>query len=157
DKPYDRFILEQLAGDLLPAKTVAERRANLTATGFLALGSLDLQALDRRQFELDTVDDQIDVTSRALLGLTISCARCHDHKYDPVTMHDYYALAGIFYSSKVLPGVAYRGEGNGYLDHENLVRLPVSQSGRTTLAAIVPGIHSMRDYQSVWSQGNRNI
>ncbi len=157
DKPYDRFIVEQLAGDLLPAKTVAERRQNLLATGFLALGSFDLQALDESQFEMDCIDDQIDVASRALLGLTIACARCHDHKYDPVTTRDYYALAGIFSSTRILPGVSYRGQGNGYVDHEKLIVLPVAQGNKASLPSLVPGVHSMEDFNDVWRTGKRNI
>jgi hypothetical protein len=157
DKPYDRFVTEQIAGDLLPYKTIDERRVNLVATGLLALGSLDLQALDREQFYLDAVDDQIDVVSRAMLGLTISCARCHDHKYDPVTMRDYYALAGIFYSTKLLSGTPYRGQGNGYVDHESLRLLPIADRGRAASPTIVAGVHSMSDYQAFWSTGKRDI
>ncbi|MEQ1853054.1 MAG: DUF1549 domain-containing protein, partial [Chthoniobacteraceae bacterium] len=96
DKPYHRFIAEQVAGDLLPWRTVEERRENLTATGFLTMASLDLSE-GGEQLVMDRVDDQIDVTTRAILGLTVACARCHDHKTDPVTQRDYYALAGIFY------------------------------------------------------------
>ena len=125
DKPFDRFIQEQLAGDLLPATTVAERRANLTATGFLALGSVDLTEGGAEQAILDRVDDQIDVTSRAFLGLTVSCARCHDHKYDPVSQKNYYAMAGIFYSARTWPGQAYRARGtHQYVDLSALLRLP---------------------------------
>jgi len=121
----------------------------------LALGSHDLQALSQEQFFMDVVDDQIDVVSRSMLGLTISCARCHDHKYDPVTMRDYYALAGIFYSTKILPGASYRGQGNGYLDHEQLWVLPVSQGGKAITPSITPGVHSMSDYQEQWSRGGK--
>ncbi|MBL8827583.1 MAG: DUF1553 domain-containing protein, partial [Planctomycetaceae bacterium] len=157
DKPYDRFITEQIAGDLLPVKSLDERRENLVATGLLALGSLDLQALDREQFYLDGVDDQIDVVTRSMLGLTVSCARCHDHKYDPVTMRDYYALAGIFYSTKILAGTPYRGQGNGYVDHESLHRLPIAARGKPVSPDVIPGVHSMSDYQAIWSTGKRDI
>ncbi len=129
DKPFDRFVREQLAGDLLPAKSVAERRANLTATGFLALGSIDLTEGGAEQAILDRVDDQIDVTSRAFLALTVSCARCHDHKYDPVSQKNYYALAGVFYSAATWPGQAYRARGtHQYVDLGSLLRLPVAAS-----------------------------
>ena len=121
DKPFDVFAREQIAGDLLPAPTVAERRARLTATGLLALGALPLQESLSEQFALDRVDDQIDVTSRAFLGLTLACARCHNHKTDPVTQRDYYALAGIFYSSDTLSG----GQRSVYVDPELHHRLPV--------------------------------
>lgn len=127
DKPCDRFITEQVAGDLLPAKTPRERAENLTATGFLTLGAMDLSDAGGEQFALDRMDDQIDVTTRAFLGLTVACARCHDHKSDPITQKDYYALGGIFYSTGTWPGVAGKGQlgANGYVDEERLVRLPV--------------------------------
>jgi hypothetical protein len=105
DKPFDRFIVEQLAGDLLPSRNDAERNAQVIATGFLALGPKGVNALNAEQFKMDVIDDQIDVTSRALLGLTVACARCHDHKFDPIPTTDYYALAGIFHSTETLAGV----------------------------------------------------
>ncbi|MCA9067440.1 MAG: DUF1549 domain-containing protein, partial [Planctomycetaceae bacterium] len=79
DKPFNQFITEQIAGDSLPAKTPEERQEQLTATGFLAIGPKSLNERNREQFAMDVVDDQIDVTSRAFLGLTVACARCHDH------------------------------------------------------------------------------
>lgn len=139
DKPYHRFVAEQIAGDLLPAKTAEEQAENRIATGFLTFGSMDLT--DRgAQFEMDRVDDQIDVTSRAILGLTVACARCHDHKTDPVSQEDYYALAGIFYSTLTLAGQAdHRGLGaNGYVDEENLARLPQA-ARQVTLAGRARG------------------
>ena len=116
DKPYDQFIREQIAGDLLPAKDVAERNEHLIATGFLALGPKGLNEKSKTQFEMDLVDEQIDVTSRAVLGLTAACARCHDHKFDPIPNQDYYALAGIFRSSKTFFGT---GEGTGKAAQKN--------------------------------------
>ena len=157
DTPYDRFLTEQLAGDLLPAKTVEERRRNLTATGLLTLGAHDLQALDASQFAMDCIDDQIDVVSRSMLGLTIACARCHDHKYEPISMRDYYALAGIFQSTRMLPGVSYRGSGNGYVDPDQLVTLPIGTGSRNTLPDLVAGVHSMNDWNAEWSTGSRKI
>ena len=91
DLPYDRFILEQIAGDLMPAADDRERAAMLIATGFLALGSKAHDAEIRGQFVLDVVDEQIEATTRAFLGLTVACARCHDHKMDPVSQRDYTA------------------------------------------------------------------
>ena len=111
DKPYDRFIREQVAGDLLPAKDAAQRNELLIATGFLALGPKGLNEKNREQFIMDNVDEQIDVTTRAALGVTVSCARCHDHKFDPFTQRDYYAMAGIFKSTQTHFGVG--GGGNG--------------------------------------------
>jgi hypothetical protein len=100
DLPYDRFICEQLAGDLLPFKTPEERNRNLIATGFLALGPKPLAQQDRRKMIYDVVDEQIDVTSKVFMGLTVACARCHDHKFDPILTKDYYSLASIFASTK---------------------------------------------------------
>jgi hypothetical protein len=158
DVPYDRFIAEQLAGDLLKSNDVDERRAQLSGGGFLGLGSLELRETGD-QFVMDQIDDQIDVTTRAFLGITVACARCHDHKYDPISMYDYYALAGIFYSTETLPGQAGRNQlgAGGYVDADRLVRLP-TRGGVNTAASVDggQGIHSMSDFQQAWSQ-NRNV
>jgi hypothetical protein len=105
DKPYDQFIREQIAGDLLPAKDAAERNEHLIATGFLAIGVKGLNERNREVYLMDIVDDQIDASTRAVIGLTVACARCHDHKFDPIPTTDYYAMAGIFRSTDVLAGV----------------------------------------------------
>ncbi len=105
DLPYDQFIIEQLAGDLLPADDdirVTTRRA--IATGFLMLGPKALAEADKEQVKMDIVDEQIDVTGRTFLGLTLACARCHNHKFDPIPTEDYYSLAGIFRSLEMLNG-----------------------------------------------------
>jgi mono/diheme cytochrome c family protein len=91
DMPYDRFVICQLAADRLGEG--ADRR-DLAAMGFLTLGRRFLNVQD------DIIDDRIDVTTRGLLGLTVACARCHDHKYDPIPSEDYYSLYGIFASSE---------------------------------------------------------
>jgi len=100
DKPFDRFLIEQLAGDLLPvgddSTAYLER---LRATGFLTLAPKGLGMQDKEQMVLDVVDDQIDVLGRSVMGLTLACARCHAHKFDPIPTEDYYALAGIFKST----------------------------------------------------------
>jgi len=101
DTPYDQFIREQIAGDLLPADCLQQRDRQTIATGLLAIGS---KSLNGGNLELDIADDQIDVVSRAILGLTVTCARCHDHKFDPIPTADYYALAGIFRSTDTLYG-----------------------------------------------------
>ncbi|MEN9665575.1 MAG: hypothetical protein RLZZ326_1938 [Planctomycetota bacterium] len=101
DLPYDRFLVEQLAGDLLPRSgDAATDAARTIATGFLMIGPKALAETDKEQSRLDIVDDQIDVTGRAFLGLTLACARCHDHKFDAIRTADYYALAGIFRSTE---------------------------------------------------------
>ena len=102
DKPYDRFVREQVAGDVLPFQSDAQRREQLIATGFLAIGPWALVDQDKLQLRMDVVDHQIDTVGRALLGITLGCARCHDHKFDPVPQRDYYALAGIFRSTRTL-------------------------------------------------------
>ena len=104
DKPYDDFVREQIAGDLLPIKSDADWQENLIATGFLAIGPKGLNERSPRQFALDLADEQIDTTTQAILGLTVSCARCHDHKSDPIPTADYYSLAGIFLSTKTYFG-----------------------------------------------------
>ncbi len=106
DLPYDRFVLEQLAGDLLPSQSGPEHDRLLTATGLLALGPKGINVKNPEQFQMDQVDDQIDVTTRAFLGLTVACARCHDHKFDPIPTGDYYAMAGIFHSTRTYSGIA---------------------------------------------------
>lgn len=102
DKPFDRFVLEQLAGDLLPADTEADRHEHLIATGFLSIGPKVLAEVNEAKMRMDIIDEQIDSVGRALLGLTVGCARCHDHKFDPIDTRDYYALAGIFKSTKTM-------------------------------------------------------
>ena len=102
DKPYDQFIKEQLAGDLLPASTDEERNEHLVATGFLSLGPKVLAEPDKPKMVMDIIDEQIEVTSKSFLGLTVACARCHDHKFDPIPTKDYYALAGIFKSTRTM-------------------------------------------------------
>lgn len=99
EKPFDQFIIEQIAGDLLKSTDPMDRVENLVATGFLAVGPKGLNETDPRQFAVDLADEQIDAVSQAFLGVTISCARCHDHKFDPVTQADYTAMAGIFLST----------------------------------------------------------
>ncbi|XZE53102.1 DUF1553 domain-containing protein [Planctomycetaceae bacterium SH139] len=104
DMPYDQFIRAQVAGDLLPVDNDRDWANNLIATGFLALGPKTLTERNPRQFIADQVDEQIDVTTRAILGISVACARCHDHKFDPIPQTDYYALAGIFESSETYFG-----------------------------------------------------
>lgn len=104
DLPYDEFLRQQIAGDLLRHDGPRDQGRKIVATGFLALGPKGLNERDRRQFEMDLIDEQIDVVSQAMLGLTLACARCHDHPFDAVTQRDYYALAGIFLSTDTLYG-----------------------------------------------------
>jgi mono/diheme cytochrome c family protein len=112
DKPFDRFILEQVAGDLLaalgpddtlnPQPSTLNEHEPLIATGFLTLGPKVLAEGDQDKLQMDIVDEQIDTLGRAFLGMTLGCARCHDHKFDPVGIDDYYSLAGIFKSTRTM-------------------------------------------------------
>ncbi|MEX1095836.1 MAG: DUF1553 domain-containing protein [Planctomycetales bacterium] len=106
DKPFDRFVMEQIAGDLLPQpESVADAQAQLVATGFIELGPINYETQNKEQLRMDAIDEQIDAVGGAFLGMTIGCARCHDHKFDPIPTSDYYALAGIFRSTHTLtPG-----------------------------------------------------
>ena len=100
DMPFDRFALEQIAGDLLKTSSKEVAAKQTVATGFLAIGPKSLSEQNPRQFAVDVADEQIDAVSQAFLGVTIACARCHDHKFDPVSQRDYTAMAGIFLSTK---------------------------------------------------------
>ena len=102
DVPFDRFIREQIAGDLLPAPTLDARRRQLIATTFLVLGNTNLEEQDKKQLRMDVVDEMLDVVSKGFLAQTVTCARCHDHKFDPIPTKDYYALAGILRNAKAL-------------------------------------------------------
>lgn len=106
DMPYDEFIRQQMAGDLLPYKDVADQSRKIVATGFLAVGSKPQNERNPRQFALEVADEQIDTVTQGVLGITVACARCHDHKFDPIPQKDYYALAGIFLSSETLYGTS---------------------------------------------------
>jgi len=99
DKPFDQFVSEQLAGDLMPFNGETQRHEQLIATGFLSIGPKVLAETDEAKMRMDIIDEQLDTTGRAFLGLTLGCARCHDHKFDPILTADYYALAGIFKST----------------------------------------------------------
>ncbi|MGI9519816.1 MAG: PSD1 and planctomycete cytochrome C domain-containing protein, partial [Pirellulaceae bacterium] len=104
DKRYDRFVEEQIAGDLLPVRSDEQWAENLIATGFLAVGPKTLTEQNPRQFRADLIDEQIDVSTRVFLGVSVACARCHDHKFDPIPQSDYYAMAGIFGSMETYYG-----------------------------------------------------
>ncbi len=102
DRPFDRMIREQLAGDLLPAEDAAQRERQVTATAFLALGPTNYEEQDKQQLRFDIIDEQLDTLGKVFMGQTIGCARCHDHKFDPIPQRDYYAMAGIFASTRTL-------------------------------------------------------
>src|SRR5207237_7747024 len=143
DLPYDQFLIEQLAGDLLPGAKAEQ----IIATGFLMVGPKALAETDKEQSRLEIVDDQIDVTGRAFLGLTLGCARCHDHKFDPIPTVDYYALAGIFRSTEV-----FRDENrNATMWQEWELEAP-GRPHRMIMAPKETSVHELR----VYLRGNRN-
>jgi hypothetical protein len=109
DLPYDRFLTDQIAGDVAPLR--GYERDSLIATGMLALGNWGGGDADKEKLLTDIADDQVDVVSRTFLGLTVACARCHDHKFDPISTADYYSLAGIFFSTHILPNVGPKTDG----------------------------------------------
>lgn len=129
DKPYDQLITEHLAGDLLPANSDVERQELLIATGFLAVGPKKQNEKNRQVFRMNLIDEQIDTTTRAFLGTTAACARCHDHKFDAIPTADYYALAGIFESTETLWGTI---AGNQNHRTSELLDLPIPDTGLST-------------------------
>ncbi|MBL4884054.1 MAG: DUF1549 domain-containing protein [Planctomycetaceae bacterium] len=128
DKPIDEFFREQIAGDLLPARDDADRTENLVATGFLMIGPKMLSERDKLKLRYDVVDEQIDTLGKVFLGISLGCARCHDHKFDPVPTEDYYALAGIFHGTQVLDG-----EMQQYVSDWKRRELPTTQAHRDSI------------------------
>jgi mono/diheme cytochrome c family protein len=120
DRPYDEFVRQQIAGDLLPYSSDAERIENLVASTFVTIGPKMLSERDKEKLTMDVVDEQVDSLGKAFLGLTIGCARCHDHKFDPIPTADYYALAGIFTST-----VTLEGESQQYVSAWKETSLPI--------------------------------
>lgn len=102
DKAFDQFVKEQIAGDLLPFESHGQRLEQIVATGFLALGPTNYEQQDKELLTMEVIDEQVDTVGRAFLAMTLGCARCHDHKFDPIPMADYYAMAGIFKNTQSL-------------------------------------------------------
>ncbi|MEN9572341.1 MAG: hypothetical protein RL514_196 [Verrucomicrobiota bacterium] len=99
DKPFDEFVREQIAGDLMPAKSTEERAAKITATGFLMVGDIEIVNPDKAKMETDHIDTQVIKIGQTFMGMTLGCVRCHDHKFDPIGLDDYYGIAGTLRSS----------------------------------------------------------
>src|SRR5262249_19253554 len=151
DLPYDRFVREQIAGDLLPAADAAGRNRQLIATGFLALASHDLVEQNPAVFRMDVIDEQINAVSRAFMGVTVGCARCHDHKFDPIPASDYYAMAGIFKSTEMLSGLQRRPRDNAsYFNVGLLAKL--SQDPSDTTSALLPDPKQHAEYDRLTAQ-----
>jgi hypothetical protein len=124
DKPYNQFVIEQIAGDLIPPDEFdSSPTERMIATGFLAMGSNSLN-VKTDEFLAESTAEQIDTMTRGLLALSVGCARCHDHKFDPITQKEFYAIAGILRSSELM---------NGYNDRPNF-----SGSHRLLITADVP-------------------
>ncbi len=121
DKPFNQFVQEQIAGDQLLAESPEQRAEHLIATGFLAIGPKSLNETNPNQFAVDLADEQIDTLTQAFLGLTVSCARCHDHKFDPISQREYTALAGIFLSTDTRYGTPGGVQGR---NRSTLLELP---------------------------------
>ena len=108
DLPYDRFVREQIAGDLIPDKRLSQDSSfweSPVGTGIFWFGEILNSPTDSIKRRADEVDNQLDVLAKAFLGLTVSCARCHDHKFDPIPTADYYSLAGVLHGTRLLEGV----------------------------------------------------
>ncbi|OYP39221.1 xanthan lyase [Rhodopirellula sp. MGV] len=139
DRPLDEMIRQHVAGDLMDADSDRQRYDNMVATTFLMLGPKMLSERDKPKLIMDVVDDQIDTVGRAFLGLTLGCARCHDHKFDPIPTEDYYALAGIFKST-----LSLKGESQQFVSDFNRVKLPTSAEH---LRQVEQYNQSLRDFE----------
>lgn len=104
DKPFNQFVKEQIAGDLLTHSNDEDVTDGIIATGFLMLGTKMLSERDKEKLTMDVVDEQLNTIGQAFMAVTLGCARCHDHKFDPIPTKDYYALAGILKSTRTLQG-----------------------------------------------------
>ncbi|MFZ4765270.1 MAG: PSD1 and planctomycete cytochrome C domain-containing protein, partial [Roseimicrobium sp.] len=135
DMPYNEFVRQQIAGDILPFKDVRDQSEKIVATGFLAIGTKPHNERNRRQFALEVADEQIDTISQAFLATTIACARCHDHKFDPIPQKDYYALAGIMLSSETLFGTTDAVQNNNGSDLIDLGRESGLAAGFESISA----------------------
>ena len=137
DLPFNQFIIEQIAGDLLDCDDHLERQRQLIATGLLLLGPTNYEMQDKDILEMDVVDEQIDTIGKAFMGMTIGCARCHDHKFDPIPTNDYYALAGIFKSTHSLT--------HSNVSTWNTVNLPLESSLEKEIQANGLAIAELRE------------
>lgn len=127
NKPFDQFLREQIAGDLLDHASPETH----IGTGFLVLGAKVLAEPDRDKLLFDTIDEQIDTMGKAFLGLTLGCARCHDHKFDPFLQSEYYSLAAIFQSTRT-----FGTSNTGAIKHWNEVGLAASDAEKKQLSEV---------------------
>jgi hypothetical protein len=142
DRPYSQFLIDQIAGDLVAdPSSPGFNAAGITATGFLAIGNWGGGDADKEKLLTDIADDQVDAVSRTFMGLTLSCARCHDHKFDPLSTADYYAMAGMFFSTHILPNVGPKTNGPPMLRIALAPKAEVDQFNQHQ--AIVTGFEKM--------------
>jgi hypothetical protein len=134
DLPYDRFVTEQLAGDELPDRT--ER--SVVATGFIRLGTWNDEPNDADEYKFERLEDMVHATTTAFLGLTVKCARCHDHKFDPIPQVDYYRVAGAFWAGYLEP------RDRNWLGGPNPQELGVEAFGWTDRGRDVPALHLLK-------------
>ncbi|MCH9022437.1 MAG: DUF1549 domain-containing protein, partial [Planctomycetes bacterium] len=147
DKPFNEFIVEQIAGDLLESENSEDYNENITASGYLMLGPINYEQQDKELLRMEVIDEQIDTVGRSFLAMTLGCARCHDHKFDPIPTQDYYALAGIFGSTdSLIPGnvsgfvtQALRLPG---LSKEDTLKIKAANAKKTKLARDLSKIES---------------
>lgn len=129
DKPYNEFVQEQIAGDLLPAKTDEIWAEHLVATSFLAIGPRNINDMNSLQFRADLIDEQVDTTSRVFLGMSLACARCHDHKFDAIPQSDYYAMSGFFESSDTFFGSQKKSTNPMVQQDSGILEYPLDDPG----------------------------
>jgi hypothetical protein len=155
DMPYDRFLTNQVAGDLLPSRS-EPNVDGIIATTVVAIGNWGNGDSDKEKQLTDIVDDQVDVVGRAFLGVTIACARCHDHKFDPISSEDYYGLAGIFFSSHILVGPGPKTDGSKILRIPLVSKAEVEKrkKAEARIAELQKGIdQSLNDYAMAQARG----
>ena len=137
DKPFDRFVREQIAGDLMEASTPQEKANNITATGFLMLGDVEIVEPDKPKMETDHIDTQVSKIGTVFLGMTLGCVRCHDHKFDPIGVDDYYGIAGMLRSSpstrKIPFGTPEQLEQRKELEEEHSAKIASLKAEQTKL------------------------
>ena len=127
DKPYDQLVREHLAGDLLTHQSPKQKNEQLVGSGYLVLGAMNYELQDQELLRMEFVDEQIDTMGRTFLGMTLGCARCHDHKFDPIPTTDYYALAGIFQSTESM------GEGSAASGVSSVATVKLETSNQAEL------------------------
>ncbi|MEM7699289.1 MAG: PSD1 and planctomycete cytochrome C domain-containing protein [Verrucomicrobiota bacterium] len=157
DVPFDEFITDQLAGDLIASENDLDAANRQIATGFLAIGTKGLNDQNARQFRFDMVDEQIDTMSRAFLATSVACARCHDHKFDPIPMHDYYAMAGIFLSTDT-----YYGTSEAIINRRSTELIPLpntfsSGGNDLTLAEVIDQQFQVDSLNQQFEENNNRI